>query len=211
MNIFGKKPTMKEQLRANDRALKKTTRDIEKDRRELERQEKQLEMEIKKAAKLGNKQACTVLAKQLVQIRKQKTRTYSATSKIQSIGAQSKSMASNVKLAGAMGETAKTMGAMNKQMNPQKMMQTMQQFDKENTKMNMTEEMMDDTLNDMLEESDDEEEQDAVVNKVLDEIGIEISGKLSEAPSAHKSSLSVASTSRVTDDDIEKQLAQLKT
>jgi charged multivesicular body protein 2B len=52
------------------------TRDVERDRRELERDEKKLEMEIKKAAKAGNKQACTVLAKQLVQIRKQKTRTY---------------------------------------------------------------------------------------------------------------------------------------
>jgi len=42
----------------------------------LEREEKKLEMDIKKAAKVGNKQACTVLAKQLVQLRKQKTRTY---------------------------------------------------------------------------------------------------------------------------------------
>ena len=39
-------------------------------------------MEIKKAAKAGNKQACTVLAKQLVQLRKQKTRTYTATSQV---------------------------------------------------------------------------------------------------------------------------------
>ena len=52
------------------------TRDVERDRRELEREEKKLEMEIKKAAKAGNKPALTVLAKQLVQIRKQKARTY---------------------------------------------------------------------------------------------------------------------------------------
>ena len=51
-------------------------RDVERDRRELERDEKKIEMEIKKAAKASNKQACTVLAKQLVQLRKQKTRTY---------------------------------------------------------------------------------------------------------------------------------------
>jgi charged multivesicular body protein 2B len=52
------------------------TRDVERDRRELERDEKKLELEIKKAAKEGNKQACTVLAKQLIQLRKQKTRSY---------------------------------------------------------------------------------------------------------------------------------------
>lgn len=40
------------------------------------------ELEIKKAAKEGNKEACAILAKQLVQMRKQKTRTYAASSKV---------------------------------------------------------------------------------------------------------------------------------
>ena len=46
-----------------------------------------------------------------------------------------------MKMAGAMGSTAKTMGAMNKQMNPQKVAQTMQQFEKANMQMEMGEEM----------------------------------------------------------------------
>ena len=37
--------------------------------------------------------------------------------------------------------------------------------------------------------SGDEEEESAVISQVLDEIGIEISGKLSDAPSAHKGGL----------------------
>lgn len=40
------------------------------------------EMEIKKAAKEGNADVCKVLAKQLVQMRKAKTRTYAAKSKV---------------------------------------------------------------------------------------------------------------------------------
>ena len=105
MNFFGKKPTVQgknfrisfekeisspslhwfnftEQVRENDKALRKVTRDVERDRRELEREEKKLEAEIKKAAKMGNKQAATVLAKQLINVRKQKTRTYNMTSKV---------------------------------------------------------------------------------------------------------------------------------
>lgn len=39
-------------------------------------------MEIKNAAKMGNKQVCTILAKQLVQLRKQKERSYAANSKV---------------------------------------------------------------------------------------------------------------------------------
>lgn len=77
---------MKEELRDNERKLRKVTRDVERDRRGLEREEQKIQMEIKKAAKAGNKQACQVLAKQLVQLRKQKTRTYTAASQISAAG-----------------------------------------------------------------------------------------------------------------------------
>lgn len=40
------------------------------------------EMEIKKMAKEGNNDGCKILAKQLVQLRKQKTRIYTANSKV---------------------------------------------------------------------------------------------------------------------------------
>ena len=46
--LFGKKPTVKEQLKENDRALRKVNRDVDRDRRELEREEKKLEADIKK-------------------------------------------------------------------------------------------------------------------------------------------------------------------
>lgn len=67
--------------------------------------------------------------------------------------------------------------------------------------------LVNDTLDDMLTESGDEEESDQIVNKVLDEIGIEISGKMSDAPSAVNDSLGVA---KMSEDDIEKQLAKLR-
>ncbi|XP_064613965.1 charged multivesicular body protein 2b-like [Liolophura sinensis] len=206
--LFTKKPTVEQQLRQNDRVMKKTQRDIIRDRGQLEKQEKQLEMEIKKAAKQGNKQAATILAKQLVALRKQKTRTYAAGARIQGISSQQKLMHSNMKMANAMGTTTKTMTQMNKVMDPQKTMQMMKEFERENAKMEMTEEMMNDTLEDAFAESGDEEEQDAIVSQVLDEIGIEISGKLADAPSAHSGKLE--SKSGVTDDEIEKQLAALK-
>jgi hypothetical protein len=48
-------------------------------------EEKKLEAEIKRAAKQGNKDACKVLAKQLVNLRKQKTRSYAAGAKMSSM------------------------------------------------------------------------------------------------------------------------------
>ena len=97
---------------------------------------------------------------------------------VQAAGSAAKAMGANVKLAETMATTTKTMGNMNKMMNPQQVAKTMQEFDMANTKMEMTEEMMNDTLDDILADSDEEEEQDAIVNQVLDEIGIEISGKV---------------------------------
>ena len=51
-----------------------------------------------------------MLAKQLVQLRKQKQRTYVASSQITAAGYTAKAMGANVRMAEAMGETTKTMG-----------------------------------------------------------------------------------------------------
>ena len=64
-------------------------------------------MEIKKMAKAGNKDACKILAKQLIQLRKQKNRTYAVSSKVTSMSTQTKLMNSQMKMAGAMATTTK--------------------------------------------------------------------------------------------------------
>jgi charged multivesicular body protein 2B len=77
-------------MREQSRELRRAQRDVDRSRSDLEKQEKQLEMQIKKAAKEGNKQVCNILAKQLIQLRKQKNRTYTASSQIGAIGSQTK-------------------------------------------------------------------------------------------------------------------------
>ena len=47
---------------------------------------------------MGNKEACKILAKQLIQVRKQKTRTYQASAQISSIGSKQKIMHANQKV-----------------------------------------------------------------------------------------------------------------
>lgn len=208
--LFSKKPTIAEEMRKHDRALKQTTRTLDRERVALERQEKKLETDIKLAAKQGNKQVATVLAKQLVQLRNQKSKMFTANSKIQSIGTHAKVMQSNAKMADAMKSTTKTMTNMNKIMNPQQTAQTMRNFERENAKMDMTEEMMNDALEDALGESGDSEEEDLVVSKVLDEIGIEMSGKMISAPAAPSGGLGENSKSGITDEDLMRQLEALR-
>jgi len=153
-----------------------------------------------------------VLAKQLVNVRKQRTRSHGMSAKVSGVSSQCKAVQSNMKMAQVMKSTTDTMTSMNKHIDPIKVAKTMQDFEKANTKMEMSEEMINETLDNMLDESGDEEEQDKIVSQVLDEIGIEMSGKLAEAPSAHKGSLA-ASTSKdnkLTDQDVERMLENLK-
>ncbi|KAA0722237.1 Charged multivesicular body protein 2b [Triplophysa tibetana] len=206
-----KKKTVDDVIKEQNKELRGTQRQITRDRTALEKQEKQLEVEIKKMAKTGNRDACKVLAKQLVQVRKQKTRSYAVSSKVTSMSTQTKLMNSQMKMAGAMAKTTKTMQAVNKKMDPKMTMQTLQNFQKETAKMDMTEEMMNDTLDEIFEDSGDEEESQDIVNQVLDEIGIEISGKMTRAPAADRRNPSAATSKPdgISDEEIERQLKAL--
>ncbi|CAG0900833.1 unnamed protein product [Cyprideis torosa] len=208
--MFKKKPTPKEQLRENDRALRRVGREMDRDRMQLEREEHKLEAEIRRMAKdPKNNDAIKIMAKQLVNIRKQKSRALNAKTKVSGVSAQAHTMAANVKMADAMKTATGAMGQMNKQMNPQEMAHTMQEFSRQNMKMGMTEEMINDTLDDILGESGDEEEEQSIVNQVLDEIGIDITGKLMDAPSAPRGETSKASLP--SEEEIQKQLERLRT
>ncbi|CAM9114990.1 charged multivesicular body protein 2b, partial [Lampetra fluviatilis] len=170
------------------------------------------EAEIRRMAKSGNSEGCRPLAKQLVRLRQQRQRSLLVGARISGVGTQAQLAGSQMKMASAMGTTAKTMGAVNKEMDPMKTMKMMEAFSKENAKMEMSEEMVSDTLDSMFDESGDEEEGDSIVARVLDEIGIETSGKMSRAPSASHdlpTPSASSSSSRVSDDDIERQLRAL--
>ncbi|GBP22348.1 Charged multivesicular body protein 2b [Eumeta japonica] len=206
--VTGVQEKFDKQQRANDRELRKASRDLERDKNALEREEKKLEMEIKKMAKEGNNDGCKILAKQLVQLRKQKNRVHTANSKISNVSLHNKAMSANIAIAGAMGTTAKTMGSMNKLMDPQQIAKDMDAFKQASTKMDMTDEMISESLDDIMDESGDEEETEGIVNQVLDEIGIEISGKMANAPSAVRGK--VGESTSDADRDIMAQLAKLR-
>merc|ERR1719447_1725836 len=107
MSWFGKKPTADEVVKQQKKEISKTNRGLQRDMRELEREEKRLEMEIKKMAKIGNKQAATQLAKNLIAVRKQKSRNLGTQSKVTGVGHQMTAMNANVKMARSMGTATK--------------------------------------------------------------------------------------------------------
>lgn len=213
-----KKPDVKEEIKVQDKNLRHTQRDLDRDRRELERREKQLELDIKKMAKDGkNSEGVKILAKQLLALRKQKTRSMQANSQITGIRMQGKTMTSNVKMSEAMASTTQAMHNMNEHLSPQQVGQIMQEFSKESAKMDMSEEMINETLDDILTESGDESEENVIVSRILDEIGIEVGGQISKAPAPSRAKIGDAAQKKkqhAQEDEeaaeIEAQLARLK-
>ncbi|CAJ0592522.1 unnamed protein product [Cylicocyclus nassatus] len=209
MSGWFSKPDPKAQARENTKNIRRANRELETDRRALERREKELEAEIKKLAKQGQKDACAVLAKQLVQLRHQKTKSVAMSSKLTGIGAQNHNLQSMNKMAVVMGTTVNTMKTMEKQMPTEQLAKNMREFQMAQERLGITDDMMNDALDNILDEPGDEEEQNAIVNQVLDEIGIESQSKLANVPKV-PTSVGNATSKPMSDQDIESMLAQLR-
>jgi charged multivesicular body protein 2B len=155
---------------------------MEREIRELDKQEKQVIMELKQRAKAvggGTKDsALNALAKQLVQVRKQREKLFAAKAHIGAVGMHATSMASQVAAASALGSVTEAMGVANSAMDVKETMKIMQSFAMENERLEVKQEMMDDALIDAFDTDEVEEEADLVTSQVLAELGVEMDSKL---------------------------------
>jgi charged multivesicular body protein 2B len=154
---------------------------MEREIRELDRQEKQVTGELKARAKVvsGSKDsALNALAKQLVQVRKQREKLQAAKAHIGAVGMHATAMASQVAAASALGSVTNAMSVANSAMDVKETMKIMNEFNRENEKLAVKQEMMDEALMDAFDNEDVEEEADLVTSQVLAELGIELDSKL---------------------------------
>jgi charged multivesicular body protein 2B len=156
-------------------------RDMEREVRDLDRQEKQTTAELKARAKIAGKMddpAVKALAKQLVQIRQQRSKLQGAKAQLGAMGMHATVTASQMAAAQAIGSVTTSMQAVNKHMNIQKMTKTMVDFQRENERASVKEEMMDDMLTDAFDNDEIEEEADQITAQVLAELGVEMDGQM---------------------------------
>lgn len=156
-------------------------RDMEREVRDLDRQEKQTTMELKQRAKIAgnmNDPAVKALAKQLVQIRQQRTKLQTAKAQLGAMGMHATVTASQMAAAQAIGSVTDSMQAVNKHMDIKKMSKTMVDFQRENERAQVKEEMMDDMLTDAFDNDEIEEEADQITAQVLAELGVEMDGQM---------------------------------
>ncbi len=108
------KKTIQDQVREGQRETKRAQRGLERDRAELDRQEAKLTMNIKKAAKQNDKTTLNILAKQLVRLREQRSRSHALGAQLSGISAQTQLIGTQAKMADSLKTTTQIMGKMNK-------------------------------------------------------------------------------------------------
>merc|ERR1719469_1456058 len=146
-------PHRKKTPSTTQRPKQTSQRDIEREIRDLERQEKTIMAEIEQQAKRpgvkgANDPSLKAMAKNLVQVRNQRDKLYSAKAQIGAVGMQVSSMASQVAAATAVGSVTTAMSKANSAVDSKEMAKIMNQFARENEVMQVREEMMDDALTD---------------------------------------------------------------
>ena len=185
---------------------------MDREMRELDRQEKQITMELKQRAKAANSSSdptLKTLAKQLVQVRQQRTKLHSAKAQIGAMGMHAQVTASQVAAVQAIGSVTESMKTANKQMDMKQTMKIMTDFQKENERLTVKEEMMDDVLMDAFDTEGVEEEADQVTNQVLAELGVELDQQM-VGLDAPKTKLETTETPVAEKDALEDALPDLR-
>lgn len=154
---------------------------MDRELRELDRQEKTVTTELKqRAKKVSNSKdtALSALAKQLVQVRKQKEKLLGAKAHIGAVGMHATSMASQVAAASAVGSVTNAMTTANSAMDVKATTKMMQEFNRENERLGVKSEMMDEALIDAFDNDEVNEEADQVTSQVLAELGVELDSQM---------------------------------
>ena len=114
---MGQKLTLKEQMKRNERALKKAIRGLEREKNQLERNQKKLIADIKKNAKAGQMGAVNIMAKDLVRSKRFVQKMIEMWSHLWGVQQRMNEMKSTHTMTTAMRGASQAMVRMNKQMN----------------------------------------------------------------------------------------------
>ncbi|KAM3175059.1 hypothetical protein ACTXT7_009274 [Hymenolepis weldensis] len=182
MNLFGRKKTPQEQLRENNRVLRRTMGELDRERARLEMQENKLKADIVKMAKQNQMETVKIMAKDLVRTRNYITNMIKMKANIQAVSLSMQTLKSTAQMSDSMKQVTKTLILMNKKMNLPELQKILMNFEKESAKMEMKQEMISDVMDDVFDQEGDDEATENIVQQVLDELGIEISGGVNGLP-----------------------------
>lgn len=214
MGLFGKTepPDPRKKVREMSAAIRKEQRLLQRQINKIDQGINKVKLSLKKSAKDGDKQACNILAKEILHSRKAIGRIHVSIAQLKSVEYNIKNQAAMVKVAGAFEKSTQVMQAMQKLVKVAEVRDNMMNLSKEMTKMGIMEEMLEDTMDVMDDDEIGDEETQDEIDKVLYEITAGTLGKLPEAESGALPEVSKPGTSHaveVSDEEEEEEEDEL--
>lgn len=168
--IYG--PDPQEQKRKCGQLIRKNQRELERQLLDLGSAENRAKTEIKRCAKRNDLKSARLLAKEVYNIKKQRSRLYKSKAQLNSVSLQVNEAFAMRKLEGSMKSSTGLMKEVNQLVHMPELMGTMTELSKELMKSGIIDEMVADTLDGLeedqfLEDSEAEEEVEAILGDIV--------------------------------------------
>lgn len=134
--------------------------------RSIKYEEEKVKRALKQAASKGDKETCTILAKEIVQSRKATNRIYLTKAHLNSVQLQMKNQLATLRVAGSLAKSTEVMSAMQNLIRVTEIGGVMREMSKEMTKAGIIEEMLEETMESIEDTEELEEEVQSEVDKV---------------------------------------------
>lgn len=134
--------------------------------RAIKNEEEKVKRSLKQAASKGDKDTCTILAKEIVRSRKATNRIYMTKAHLNSVQLQMKNQLATLRVAGSLSKSTEVMQAMQNLIRVHEVAGIMREMSKEMMKAGIIEEMLEETMDSIEDTEDLEEEVQTEVDKV---------------------------------------------
>lgn len=146
--------------------IRKEGYQLDRQVRAIRNEEEKVKRSLKQAATKGDKDTCTILAKEIVRSRKATNRIYTTKAHLNSVQLQMKNQLATLRVAGALSKSTEVMQAMQNLVRLPEIAGVMREMSKEMMKAGILEEMLDDTMESIEDTDELEEEVQTEVDKV---------------------------------------------
>lgn len=146
--------------------IRKEGYQLERQVRAIRNEEEKVKRSLKQAAQKGDRDTCTILAKEIVHSRKAVNRIFTTKAHLSSVQMQMKNQLATLRVAGALSKSTEVMSAMQNLVRVTEISGVMREMSKEMMKAGIIEEMLDETMESIEDTEDLEEEVQSEVDKV---------------------------------------------
>ena len=175
---------LKDQIKQNQRMIRKAVRELEREIEKMKSSQKKLEKDIKKYAKENQTATVKIMVRDLVRNKNYVNRFIMMKTQLTAVGLKIQTIKSNEAMSSAMKDVSKCLVLLNKQMSVPELQKVMNDFMSEQEKNDIQQEIMNDTMDEAMMEDDSEQQEDAIYNQVMDELGLKFGEEVPMAPSS---------------------------